>query len=61
MNDVYLMSKETGELVPSQIVFKEFYKTYGIKDSVFDEWEETDIEVENSYMEFPDFTKAINI
>ena len=62
MKDVYLMSKETGELVPSQIVFKEFYKTHhGIYDSVFDEWDETSIEVEDSYVEFPDFSKAINI
>lgn len=61
MKDVYLMSKETGELVPSQTVFKEFYKTHGIFDSVFDEWDETNIEVEDSYVEFPDFSKAINI
>lgn len=61
MKDVYLMKKETGEIVPSQTVFKEFYKTHGIKDSVFDEWEETDIEVEDSYMELPDFSKVINI
>lgn len=61
MKDVYLMNKETGELVPSDIVFKEFYKTHGIKDSVFDEWEETDIEVEDSYVKFPDFTKVINV
>lgn len=61
MKDVYLMNKETGELVPSDIVFKEFYKTHGIYDSVFDEWIETNIEVEDSYVEFPDFSKAINI
>jgi hypothetical protein len=61
MKDVYLMNKETGELIPSQTVFKEFYKTHGIYDSVFDEWEETDIEVENSSIDFPDFSKAIRI
>lgn len=61
MKDVYLMNKKTGELIPSQIVFKEFYKTHGMFDSVFDEWEETDIEVEDSSFEFPDFSKAINI
>ena len=61
MKDVYLMNKETGELVPSDIVFKEFYKTHGIYDSVFDEWIETNIEVEDSYVEFPDFTKVINV
>lgn len=61
MQDIYLMNKETGEIVPSNEVFKEFYKTHGIKDSVFDEWEETDIPVNNSFVEFPDFTKAIKI
>lgn len=61
MKDVYLMNKETGELIPSKTVFKEFYKTHGIFDSVFDEWEETEIEVEDSYLEFPDFSKAVNV
>ncbi len=61
LNDVYLMNKSTGEIVPSEKVFKEFYKTHGIFDSVFDEWQETDIEVENSYILPPDFTKAIKL
>lgn len=61
MKDIYLMNKETGEIVPSQTVFKEFYKAHGIFDSVFDEWEETNIEVEDSSVEFPDFTKVINV
>ena len=59
MKDVYLMNKTTGEIVPSAQVFKEFYKTHGIFDSVFDEWEETDLHVESSMIEFPDFTEAI--
>ena len=59
MKDVYLMNKETGEIVPSKQVFKDFYKTHGVFDSVFDEWIETNMEVEDSYMEFPDFTQAI--
>ena len=59
MQDVYLMNKLTGEIVPSEKVFKDFYKTHGIKDSVFDEWEETDITVENSYIDIPDFTTAL--
>lgn len=59
MKDIYLMHKETGEIVPSKQVFKEFYKTHGIYDSVFSEWIETDLLVENSYNELPDFTKAI--
>lgn len=61
MQDVYLMNKTTGELVPSEQVFKEFYKTHNIKDSVFDEWEETNLLVENSNIDFPDFTKVLNI
>lgn len=61
MRDVYLMNKETGELVPSEEVFKEFYKHHGIYDSVFDEWEETLLEVEDSEIDFPDFAEALNI
>lgn len=59
MCDVYLMNNETGEMLPSTQVFREFYKTHGIYDSVFDFWTETNIPVENSCVEFPDFTKAI--
>lgn len=61
LNDVYLMNKSTGELVPSQQVFKEFYKTHNIFDSVFDEWQETNLIVDNSYISLPDFTKAIKL
>lgn len=61
LNDVYLMKKSTGEIVPSEKVFKEFYKTHNIFDSVFDEWEETNIEVENNYISPPDFTKVIKL
>lgn len=57
MKDVYLMNKTTGEILPSQQVFKEFYKTHGIFDSVFDEWTETNLKVENSQIEMPDFTQ----
>lgn len=53
MKDVYFMNKQTGEIKPSKKVFKEFYKTHGIFDSVFDEWQETDLEVENSEMISP--------
>ena len=59
MNDIYLMNKATGELAPSKQVFRDFYKTHGIFDSVFDEWQETDIKVEDEYIDFPDFAKAI--
>lgn len=55
------MNKSTGELAPSQQVFKEFYKTHNIFDSVFDEWQETNITVDDSYISSPDFTKAIKL
>lgn len=61
LKDVYLMNKATGEIVQSTKVFKEFYKTHGIFDSVFDEWQETNIKVENSYISPPDFTKVIKL
>lgn len=59
MNDIYLMNKETGELVPAHVVIKNFYKTHGYMDSWTDEWIETDIEVENSFIPVPDFANAI--
>lgn len=61
LNDIYLMNKSTGEIVPSQQVFKEFYKTHNIFDNVFDEWQETNLIVDNSYISTPDFTKAIKL
>ena len=60
MQDIYLMHKQTGEIKPSAQVFKEFYKTHKIFDSVFDEWEETDSLVEGSSFEFPNFANTIN-
>lgn len=59
MNDIYLMDNETGGIIPSEKVFKEFYKTHGIFDSVFDYYTETDIPVENSEIENP-LTMLIN-
>ena len=53
MKDIYLMNKETGEIEASEKVFKEFYKTHKIFDSVFDEWIETNLEVENSEITNP--------
>lgn len=59
MHDIYLMNKETGEICPSSQVFNDFYKTHGIFDSVFDEWLETDIPVDGSFVAVPDFVQAI--
>lgn len=61
MKDIYLMNNETGELVPSEKVFREFYKSHGWRDSVFDFWTETALEVEGSQIDPPDFTEALNI
>lgn len=55
MKDIYLMNIETGEIEPSKKVFKDFYKSHGIFDSVFDYWTETNIEVENSSFDLPNF------
>lgn len=59
MKDVYLMNKGTGEICPASQVFNDFYKTHGIFDSVFDEWAETDIPVDGSFVAAPDFVQAI--
>lgn len=36
-----------------------FYKTHKWNDDWQDEWEVTDIEVDGTEVEFPDFTKTI--
>lgn len=59
MQDIYLMNKKTGEIKPSAQVFKEFYKDHGIFDSVFDEWQETNLTVDGSSVEIPNFANAI--
>ena len=57
MKDIYLMNKETGELVPSADVFANYeYHTY--LSSPFDEWAETDLEVEGTNVCPPDFTRV---
>ena len=56
MKDIYVMNKETGEIIPAQQAISEYYKTHGIFDAWTDEWEETDLEVENSTVEIPNFT-----
>ena len=61
LKDIYLMNKETGELAPSNQFFREFYRTHDIYASVFDEWVETKIEVDDDFIELPDFTKVLAI
>jgi hypothetical protein len=59
MQDVYLMNKETGEIEPSQKVIADFYKSHKWDESWADYWQETNLLVENSKIDLPDFTKAI--
>lgn len=59
MKDVYAMDKETGELIPVEKVISEFYKTHKWNESWTDFYTVTDIEVENTFVAFPDFTKVI--
>ena len=60
MKDIYLQDKKTGELIPSQKIFKDFYKNHSAIDSVFDFYNETRIEVKNSKIDMPNFVKCIN-
>jgi len=55
MKDVYFMNKETGEILPSSVAIKDFYKTHGILESWTDLWEETNMETETE-MASPDFS-----
>ena len=59
MRDVYAMDNETGELIPFEKVIADFYKTHKWNESWTDFYTVTDIEVENTFIPFPDFTKAI--
>ena len=60
MKDIYLQDKKTGELIPSEIIFKDFYKNHSAIDSVFDFYNETRIEVKNSTIDLPNFINCIN-
>jgi hypothetical protein len=60
MSDVYAMDNTTGELIPVEKVISEFYKTHKWNENWTDFYTVTDIEVENTFIPFPDFTKAIN-
>lgn len=63
MQDVYLMNNDTGELIPSEQVFREFYKTHKWNESVFDYFTETEITVDNSEIANPFelFANCINV
>ena len=61
MRDVYAMDNETGELIPVEKVISEFYKTHTWRESWTDFYTVTDIEVENTFIPFPDFSNALKI
>lgn len=60
MYDVYLMNRETGELLPSSQAIREFYKTHNAMDNWYDEWIETDIPT-GEYMSMPCFTSVLAV
>ena len=59
MKDIYLMNKFTGELKPATEAIRDFCATHDWRERWTDEWEETELEVENSELAPPDFTAAI--
>jgi hypothetical protein len=59
MRDLYAMNNETGEIIPCEQAIAEFYKTHKWNESWTDFYTVTDIEVENTFIAFPDFSKAI--
>lgn len=61
MRDIYAMDNETGELIPSEKVIFEFYKTHKWNERWTDFYTVTDIEVDNTSIAFPDFAKTINL
>lgn len=58
MKDIYLMNKETGEILPSAQAIHEYYKTHGALEAWTDEWQETNLAVEGSTIPAPDFTNV---
>lgn len=53
IKDVYAMNIETGEIVPTKQAIHEFYKTHKWYEAWTDEWQPTDMEVEDSYLDNP--------
>lgn len=61
MHDIYLMHKTTGELIPYTTAFNNWNKTpHNYLESVFDNYIETNIPVENSELAAPDFIGCVN-
>ena len=61
MRDIYVMNNETGEIIPAEKAISEFYKTHKWNENWTDFYTVTDIEVENTFISFPDFSKTINV
>ena len=57
LHDVFAQNKETGEAMPCQQVIHLYYTEWGHKypDCWIDEWDITDVEVPDSYIDFPCF------
>lgn len=55
MKEIYLMDKETGELIPASDAIKSFYKTHGALDDWTKYYEETSLYVEGSTIDLPSF------
>ena len=60
MYDVYVMDKETGEVIPSSEAVRRFYETHPYCEAWTDQYIELDEETEIE-IEVPDFTKTINL
>lgn len=61
MRDIYVMDNETGEIIPSEKAIADFYKTHKWNERWTDFYTITDIEAENTFITFPDFSKTINV
>ncbi len=54
------MNKSTGEILPSAQALRVFYASHPWNADWTEEWEETGLEVEDSFLPPPDFTKAVS-
>ena len=61
LHDEYFMNKETGELMPSGEAIRDFYKTHGALEPWTALWEPTGLEVEDKYIDAPDFSRAVKV
>lgn len=60
LEDIYLESKLTGELIPSREAIPQFYKTHDALDDWHSEWRETDITT-GDVLPLPKFGQTVNV